>query len=142
MENSSDEEIEEDVCSVASEERHFDQADAHVSIDKYVGCQDHNLDDTCMRDKSHACDDDSDPILPDNLPVQGPVTTPSKCWLCTFSPHPTAVAMHSFIVANVASMDFEFIASQIKHEILGAYPHARVSTRFTTTTVHLCLLAS
>jgi hypothetical protein len=133
MDDSSGEENDEDTSSVVSQERNLDPSDAHIPNDKYVGCHDHNLHNklatTSVRDDHPAArgpDDTVDTHMRDTRPKLGQLGASPKCWLCTFSPHPTAVAMHSFIINSVSSMDFEFIASQIKHEILAAYPHALV----------------
>jgi hypothetical protein len=119
MDESSDEDNVDDMLSVlsdASDVENLDPADASIPTDSYIGCGDCNVDAPVLND-----------TMVDTVPVQKPAAVPSKCWLCTFSPNPIAVSMHSFIVSNVACMDFKYIASQIKHEILAAYPHAKVS---------------
>ena len=108
--NSSDDENIDETSSILSElsEDNLDPADATLDCGQYMACQD--------------CND----AMPDVVPEQPLAVTSSKCWMCTFSPHPIAIAMHGFIVNNVACMDFKYIASQIKHEILATYPHAMV----------------
>jgi hypothetical protein len=118
MDNSSDEEHVDETSSVMSdlELENLDPSDANLASCSYRGCQDYNED---MPDQHAAVD---------TTPEERPIVAPSKCWLCTFSPHPIAVNMHSFVVSNIACMDLQYIASQIKHEILDAYPHAMVNT--------------
>jgi hypothetical protein len=119
MGDSSDEDNRDETSSVLSdlsEGGNLDPADTNIDVDRYMGCQD------CPPALPNT--DDS---MVDIAPVRAPVFVSSKCWLCTFSPHPIAVSMHSFIVSNVACMDFKHIASQIKHEILATYPHAMVN---------------
>jgi hypothetical protein len=117
-EESSDEDNANDTSSILSDlsdRGNLDPADASIPHGSYIGCQDHNT-------HTHTIDC---PMV-DVVAVQPTAALPSKCWLCTFCPNPIAVSMHSFIVSNVACMDFQYIASQIKHEILAAYPHAKV----------------
>jgi hypothetical protein len=108
--NSSDEDNVDETSSVLSDvsEEHLDPADATLHGGQYMGCPD--------------CNDAMTDVVSRELAV----VPSSKCWLCTFSPHPIAISMHSFIVDNIACMDFKYIASQIKHEILATYPHAMV----------------
>jgi hypothetical protein len=116
MGDSSDDENRDETSSVLSdlEGGNLDPADTNLHVDRYMCCQDCPLPNT-------------DDAMVDIVPVHVPVIVPSKCWLCTFSPHPIAVSMHSFIVSNVACMDFKHISSQVKHEILAAFPHAMVT---------------
>jgi hypothetical protein len=66
---------------------------------------------------------------PDHHMIDNPPDIPStirqsKCWLCTFSPHPTAVQMHNFIIQNISTMDVKYIVSQVKDEIKTHFPRA------------------
>jgi hypothetical protein len=106
MGDSSDEDDRDETCSVMSAEL-LDPADANINPDTYVQC----------------------PNVTDENPP--PVVVSSKCWMCTFCSNPQAVMMHSFIIDNVSRMDVASIASQIKHQVLLAYPHALVSLIFT-----------
>jgi hypothetical protein len=79
---------------------------------------------------AHRPNHNSDDMLDDtvsNVPVRRTVYR-QKCWLCTFCPNPLAVEMHNFVVANVACMDFKYLASQIKDEILLASPHVKIAS--------------
>jgi hypothetical protein len=111
-----------DTVSNASEEagHSLDPGDPNMSLNQYL---------TCQPDTPAVLDNDN--LMQDNAPAPpraARVSNP-KCWLCTFSPHPVAVEMHNFVIANVSSMDFQYIASQIKDEIKGTFPHAAGARR-------------
>lgn len=47
------------------------------------------------------------------------------CWLCTFSTHPLARQIETFINSTISAMDVSHVAVQSRHEILTAFPRAR-----------------
>jgi hypothetical protein len=107
----------EDNASVVSEETNIlpDPSDSHMDIDRYLTGAPYNI-----RAPAY-----TSPFPP----VEIVHPSPQKCWLCTFSPHPTAVLMHDFIINNVPIMDVSYIASQIKDEIKTRFPHASGASR-------------
>jgi hypothetical protein len=110
MDNSSDEEDDDNMPLVSGETDDIpDPADTRVDSVRYLPQV-----------------DDVDDTMPDVPAVHTPT---HKCWLCTFSPHPTAINMHAFIVSSISVMDLQYIASQIKDEIMTSYPHAQGASK-------------
>jgi hypothetical protein len=110
MGDSSDEEYDQDDTASVLSDR-LDPGNPDVDTDLYLSCH------------PPPAPDADDPMV-DAPPGPRVSSTPPKCWMCTFAPHPTAILMHNFVINNVSTMDLSYIASQIKDEIKTSFPHA------------------
>ena len=93
-----------------------DPSDSNMQLDIYIGGQNSN-----SMELGPVLPTQSVSTVDDHAP--GPRKC-EKCWLCTFCTNPLAVNLQAFASENVSSMDFEYMAAQIRSQILSEYPRA------------------
>jgi hypothetical protein len=116
-----------DSASMISEEQIPDPADTTITSDQYLTCT------TCAERvvvPPIVSENIDEQMLDDPIPsVSTHPTDGSRCWLCTFAPHPTAIEMHNFIIANISCMDVKYIANQVRDTIMERFTHSSGARR-------------